>query len=109
MALRACELNCQAWAIPFEIELADCAQGIKKSFDLVLCNPPFHQGFSVENQLTERFLAAAAKHLAPHGLAYFVVNQFIPLERKAADYFKRCEKINHNGQFKILRLSQPRH
>jgi 16S rRNA (guanine1207-N2)-methyltransferase len=108
-AVRACELNCQAWSIPAVVHLADCAEGIQKTFDVILCNPPFHQGFNVESQLTKRFLAAAAKHLAVDGLAYFVVNQFIPLERIAVDYFKHCETINHNGQFKILRLSRPRH
>ncbi|HEY6530478.1 MAG TPA: methyltransferase [Cellvibrionaceae bacterium] len=108
-ALTACERNCRAWDISAKVILADCAEGIDEDFDLVLCNPPFHQGFSVENQLTTKFLSAAARRLNPHGVAYFVVNQFIPLERKAADFFYRCEKISANGQFKVLRLSLPKH
>ncbi|MEY4590801.1 MAG: hypothetical protein RL497_2877 [Pseudomonadota bacterium] len=105
-ALAACQLNCDNWSINANLILADCAEGITTRFDLILCNPPFHQGFSVENQLTTRFLAAAAQRLQPNGAAFFVVNQFIPLERKACDYFKHCEKILSNGSFKVLRLTK---
>ncbi len=107
-ALNACAHNCAVWSINANCQLADCAAGINDQFDLVLCNPPFHQGFNVENQLTQRFLAAAAKRLHAKGAAFFVVNQFIALERKAGDYFKHCELITSDGRFKVLRLTQPK-
>lgn len=108
-AVTACAHNCAQWGIKAESVLADCAEGINQQFDLILCNPPFHQGFSVENQLTQRFLAAAAKRLNSSGAAFFVVNQFIALERKASDYFKHCELKASDGRFKVLRLSQPKY
>lgn len=108
-ALDACAHNCAQFAINAHCVLADCGEGLQEQFDLILCNPPFHQGFNVENQLTQRFLAAAAKRLTPKGAAYFVVNHFIPLERKASDYFKLCELKASNGRFKVLRLAQPKY
>lgn len=107
-AVNACAHNCAQWGLAAESVLADCGEGINQKFDLILCNPPFHQGFNVENQLTQRFLAAAAKRLNPSGSAFFVVNQFIPLERKAGEFFKQCELKSSDGRFKVLRLAQPK-
>jgi len=107
-AIEACARNCTSFNISGQCVLADCGEGIPERFDLILCNPPFHQGFNIDNQLTQRFLQAAAKRLNANGSAYFVVNQFIPLERKACDYFKHCELKASNGRFKVLRLRHPK-
>lgn len=88
----------------FEVIADDCAQGIHQRFDTVVCNPPFHQGFDVENQLTDKFLKSAKAHLLPNGRAYFVVNSFIGIEKKAQTYFKHVECLINNKQFKVLRF-----
>lgn len=90
--------------LPAEVIAADCANSLQGAFDLILCNPPFHQGFSVEGDLTERFLAASRRLLAPTGIAVFVVNQFIPLERKASGLFSKITTRASNGSFKIVSL-----
>lgn len=90
-----------------EVVAADCAQGINERFDVILCNPPFHQGFSVNGTLTTKFLRGARDHLADNGLALFVVNAFIPLEKVAAPYFKQVETIARNNSFKVIALSGP--
>lgn len=82
----------------------DCAANIHQSVDLLLCNPPFHQGFSVEGELTDKFLAASRRLIAKGGLAVFVVNQFIPLEKKASALFRQVETFANNGSFKLVIL-----
>jgi 16S rRNA (guanine1207-N2)-methyltransferase len=86
------------------VVLADCAQGIDERFEAVICNPPFHQGFDVESDLTSRFLRAAREHLSSRGRALFVVNQFIPLERKAQPLFRQIREIARANGFKIILL-----
>jgi len=88
----------------FEVSLQDCADGLHAPVDLVLCNPPFHQGFTVEGALTDRFLAAARRLLKPGGEALFVVNAFIPLERKAAPLFADVRTLASDRSFKVLAL-----
>lgn len=83
---------------------ADCGDALNDTFDLILCNPPFHQGFSLEGDLTNRFLATAKRLLAPQGIAVFVVNQFIPLERKASGLFRNITTCASNGSFKVITL-----
>lgn len=100
-AVAACSKNLEARA---SVILTDCADGIDARFDAVLCNPPFHQGFDIEGDLTTRFLTAARRCLNRHGRALFVVNQFIPLERKAAPLFRRVRELQRAHGFKIFLL-----
>ena len=86
---------------------ANCGEGIEERFDIVLCNPPFHQGFDVEQDLTDRFLLATRRLLHPKGRALFVVNSFIPLERKAAAHFEQATTLADNHHFKLTVLAKP--
>jgi len=104
-ALAACRENLRRAAAAAEVVAADCAAGINERFALVLCNPPFHQGFEVERDLTERFAAAARRLCADGGVALFVTNAFIPIERAAAPHFARVEAVAGDGRYKILRLT----
>lgn len=89
----------------FTVVADDCAKGIAQKVDTVICNPPFHQGFDVENQLTDKFIKSARDHLVKGGRAYFVVNSFIGIEKKAKKYFEKIDCLENNRQFKVLRLS----
>ncbi|MBQ0799057.1 MAG: class I SAM-dependent methyltransferase [Porticoccaceae bacterium] len=128
-ALLACEKNilepCQALykaaiagAMDGESEIkifkgrviaADCraayaenfSQQINEKFDVVLCNPPFHQGFDTERELTEAFLATAARQLKPGGQALFVTNRFIALEKTAAGFFNQASTLAENREFRL--------
>jgi 16S rRNA (guanine1207-N2)-methyltransferase len=87
-----------------DVIAADAGKGIAAKVDLLLCNPPFHQGFGIDGDLTDKFLASAKHRLTPQGFALFVVNQFIPLERKAAPLFSQINVVMNNGSFKVVQL-----
>lgn len=103
-ALLSARENTLAWGLNAQVLGDDCAAHIQVPVDVILCNPPFHQGFSVEGELTERFVAAARRLLKNNGLALFVVNQFIPLEKKAAGLFRHVQTLANNGSFKLVLL-----
>jgi len=107
-ALAACQRNFDAYPINGKVVAANCGDEVKEKFDLILCNPPFHAGFGVEGDLTDRFVRSAAQHLNHRGTACFVVNLHIPLERKAAAYFNQVEPVAANSNFKLIRLSHPK-
>lgn len=107
-ALRACEGNleqAQSWQ-NISVVADDCGSNLRGSFDVILCNPPFHQGFDVEQDLTDRFLETAFRLLKPGAQALFVVNAFIPLERKATVWFSQVEKVADNGRYKLVVITQ---
>ena len=105
-ALLAARENCDVHDIEAHIALADCASGLSGPYDAVLCNPPFHKGFAVAGSLTDQFIAAAHRLLRRNGRALFVVNQFIPLERKAAGLFASAQVLIEHDGFKVVCLSK---
>ena len=108
-ALQACAHNLQRAALDASVLASDAGDRIQQSFETILCNPPFHSGFSVDGDLTDRFLLAAQRMLKPTGTACFVVNQHIPLERKASGRFADITLSRDNGKFKLVRSRKPIH
>ena len=82
----------------------DAGDGIDEQFDTILCNPPFHSGFSIDDQLAVKFLSQTQRLLNRSGQALFVVNTFIPLEHKAKSFFERIDVVANNGSFKLISL-----
>jgi 16S rRNA (guanine1207-N2)-methyltransferase len=103
-ALLAMKKNADHYGISVDVVAADAGSSLEGCFDLVLCNPPFHQGFSVAGDLTDKFLQSAHRLLSPQGAALFVVNSFIGLEKRAARYFASVTLLVNNGPFKLLML-----
>lgn len=104
-AISACRHNFAAQGISGEVIAADCGDGIETRFDVILCNPPFHQGFGEERGLTEKFLANTRRLLTKQGRALFVVNRFVPLEGLAGKLFRGVEVVLENSGFKVVELS----
>lgn len=107
-AISACQANFAQAGIQGEVIADNCAEGVSEKYPMVICNPPFHQGFSTDGDLTDRFIASAHRHLQQDGIAAFVTNLHIPLERKAARWFKKIDIVADNGNFKLIRLAQPK-
>lgn len=103
-ALSAIKRNADHYGMAVDVVADDAGKSLDGLFDLVLCNPPFHQGFSVAGDLTDKFLSSACKLLAPQGAALFVVNTFIGIEKKAAERFSQVNVLAHNGSFKLVLL-----
>lgn len=104
-ALNVAAENLKANDLHGKVIAADAGLGIQEKVDLLLCNPPFHQGFSIDGDLTDKFLFSASRLLSPKGLALFVVNQFIPLERKATPLFREVKTLVDSGSFKVISLA----
>lgn len=105
-AIEATSENFQTHGIDGYLSVDDVAATLPDgSIDTLLSNPPFHQGFSTSSLLSEAFIAGCKRLLAPQGVAYFVVNRFIAIEKLAHQAGLSLEEIALNGQFKILRLT----
>lgn len=104
-AVLAANANFQQKNLPVTVTLDDCGAHLQERFDVILCNPPFHQGFSTSSALAEKFLLQIRKLLNTNGVALVVVNQFIPIERVAAEYFSNITTLCHSDGFKVVALS----
>jgi 16S rRNA (guanine1207-N2)-methyltransferase len=91
--------------LPVSVTLDDCGEHLETTYDLILCNPPFHRGFSTSSTLAEKFLGQIRRLLSSDGQALVVVNEFIALEKLAANHFKRVVTLHHAHGFKVIQLS----
>ncbi len=89
---------------------SDGAQAVlEQRFDLVVTNPPFHQGGIQTTAIAERFIREAAQVLRPRGRFYLVANRFLKYEPALHAHFQRVEEVGGNTRFKVLRAMSPIH
>jgi 16S rRNA (guanine1207-N2)-methyltransferase len=77
-------------------------------FDLIVSNPPFHQGKTVDYGMPQRLIAEADRYLAPHGRLVIVANAFLPYERLLEERFRVVQPIAATRRFKVLLARRPR-
>ena len=82
----------------------DCASQIQTLYDLILCNPPFHQGFSHDKSLTRKFLTQTKRLLSPTGIAVFVVNDFVKFPIELLNQFTDHHVVTTKQGFTIVAL-----
>lgn len=76
--------------------------------DIVVTNPPFHQGRAAQPALGAAFIAAAAQMLNPGGALWLVANRHLPYEATLALSFRAVEEIAGTGAFKLFRATGPK-
>jgi len=104
-AILAAQANFQLSDMAVDVSLDDCGSQLQKQFDVILCNPPFHHGFTTSGGLTEHFLGSIQRLLRSGGIALLVVNQFISLERLAEGRFARIDTLAAADGFKVVALA----
>ena len=89
-----------------QVELGDVTQDLAdlSPFDLVLSNPPTHQG----KQVLLGFAQAASQSLKTTGEAYFVVNRLKSLIPKLQNYFHQVDKLASKSGYRVIRARQPK-
>ena len=82
---------------------SDGAQAVlSQRFDLVVTNPPFHQGGIQTTEIAERFIREAAHVLRPQGRFYLVANRFLKYEPTLKAHFNKVAEVGGNTRFKVL-------
>ena len=104
----ATETTLKQAGLSASFNFSDAGEQLDSKVDLILCNPPFHSGFGIDYDLTDRFSRNAARLLKPGGKACFVVNQHVPLKRIASNYFNSVELDLDSGSFCTYLLTKPR-
>jgi 16S rRNA (guanine1207-N2)-methyltransferase len=76
--------------------------------DLVVMNPPFHQGRAAQPALGTAFIRAAAAMLSPSGSLWMVANRHLPYEGALNAAFRDVEDLGGTPAFKLFRATAPR-
>lgn len=106
-AVQLCDHNLKEIGIEAFVTLDDCGSELEdRSFDRIICNPPFHQGFGTSKELTVKFVENTKRLLRRRGVAYFVVNKFLAVEEVCYAQYVKSTEIASNHHFKILKLER---
>jgi len=74
----------------------------KEKYDLVIMNPPFHQGHAAEPGLGQAMIKAAAQALRSGGMLLMVANRGLPYEAILGEGFREHGETCRNARFKVL-------
>lgn len=78
-----------------------------KRYDVVVMNPPFHEGRNADPLLGAKFIAAAHKALKPGGTLYMVANRHLPYEHLLEEIFTDVQRLVQSSNFKVFVATRP--
>lgn len=78
----------------------------KASFDLILCNPPFHQQHAITDHIAWSMFNDAYHCLANNGHLVIVGNRHLDYQDKLTRIFGSCELVTQNRKFVILKATK---
>lgn len=71
-------------------------------FDLILCNPPFHQGHAIGDHIARQMFAQSRRHLRAGGELWIVGNRHLQYHAALKKIFGNCRQIAANAKFVVL-------
>ena len=80
----------------------DLPEAGEDNLDVIVSNPPFHEGGTEDQELGIVFLRQAASTLREHGSAWFVANRHLPYEKPLADFFSSVKLVAERDGFKVF-------
>ena len=78
-----------------------------ESVDLVVCNPPFHEGAAVHTGGASKLFAAAGRVLRPGGQLWTVFNTHLNYRRELAEAVGPTDSMGRNSKFTVARSVRP--
>ena len=75
---------------------------VKDKYDLVVMNPPFHEGHAAEPSLGQAMIKTAASALRGGGRLLLVANRGLPYEPVLAADFREHGEVCRNARYKVL-------
>lgn len=75
----------------------------KDAYNLILLNPPFHEGGVVGDHIALRLFEQASQHLKPGGHLLMVGNRHLGYHRSLRRYFSSVEQLDASPKFVVFR------
>lgn len=75
---------------------------VKARYDLIVMNPPFHEGHATEPGLGQAMIRTASEALRAGGELLLVANRGLPYEPVLKDLFRTSGETARNARYKVL-------
>ena len=88
-----------------DVHWHDVTRGLPQRYDVIVSNPPFHQGRADLPELGRAFIARAADALLADGRLYLVANRHLPYEAVLGQRFREVRALTVQDGFKVIEAS----
>ena len=88
--------------VDIEVHWHDVTCGLPHRYDVIVSNPPFHQGRADQPELGQAFISVAADSLKPAGRLWMVANRHLPYEASLRSRFSDVETRALKDGFKVF-------
>lgn len=86
-----------------EVLLSDCASAVlDRRFDVVITNPPFHQGVGVDYEVARQFVRDTARVLRRGGRLFLVANRFLRYADLIRETFGAVDVAYADNRYHVL-------
>jgi 16S rRNA (guanine1207-N2)-methyltransferase len=86
---------------PIEVKASDVYTSVEGEFDLILSNPPFHQGMENDETVPRRIIEGAPQLLKRGGSLLLVANSFLPYPNLLDRAFGSHRTLAKNSRFTV--------
>ena len=75
---------------------------VEKKYELIVMNPPFHQGRAAEPEIGQAMIKAASSSLKSGGRLYMVANRGLPYDQTLKVGFSSVAEIRREAAFRVI-------
>jgi 16S rRNA (guanine1207-N2)-methyltransferase len=75
---------------------------VEQKYDLIVMNPPFHQGRAAEPGVGQAMIKAASSALKPGGQLLMVANRGLPYDQALRAGFKDVKELRNEAGFRVI-------
>jgi 16S rRNA (guanine1207-N2)-methyltransferase len=102
-AIEASKATLAANELEGEVFASNVFSDVTGRFDMIISNPPFHDGLQTSLDAANTLIRGALKHLNSGGELRIVANAFLPYPQILDETFGNHEVLAQTGRFKVYR------
>lgn len=102
-AIEASKATLAANELEGEVFASNVYSDVNGRYDMIISNPPFHDGMQTSLDAAQTLIRGAVKHLNMGGELRIVANAFLPYPQILDETFGSHEVLLQNGRFKVYR------
>ncbi|EMA3753296.1 16S rRNA (guanine(1207)-N(2))-methyltransferase RsmC [Salmonella enterica] len=107
-AVEASRATLAANGLEGEVFASNVFSEVKGRFDMIMSNPPFHDGMQTSLDAAQTLIRGAVRHLNSGGELRIVANAFLPYPKILDETFGFHDVIAQTGRFKVYRTVMTR-